>query len=94
MTHIEQLHLEAITSEVYIITEYGQDQIADADKAAIKSAEVTENIACEFAEWINNRGYTLVANSFFKSLIDLNGKSTKELFQEYLKTKENDTPNN
>jgi hypothetical protein len=94
MTHIEKLHLDAITSEVYIIPKYGQDEIADADKAAAKSAEVTENIACEFAEWINNRGYTQVEDGFFASLIDLNGKSTKQLFQEYLKTKENDTPNN
>ena len=92
MTHIEQLHLDAITSEVYIIEKYGQNQIADADKAAAKSAEITENIAIEFAQWIKtycivdwdvaDRRVYIFDNKFFYG--------EKELFQEYLKTKEND----
>jgi hypothetical protein len=83
MTHIEKLHLDAITSEVYIIEEYGQDQIADADKAAIKSAEITEKIAIEFAEW-------LLCNVIFNYSGKYRGYSNIELFKEYLKTKENE----
>ena len=95
MEHIEQLHLDAITSEVYIIQECGtdgQDQIEDIDKAAAKSAEITENIAIEFAQWIKtycivdwdvaDRRVYIFDNKFFYG--------EKELFQEYLKTKEND----
>jgi len=76
MTHIEQLHLDAITS---------------------KSAEITENIACEFAEWLNDNSYCW--NWYYKKytrfwmahpIPKLYMKTTKELFQEYLKTKEND----
>jgi hypothetical protein len=75
MTHIEKLHLDAITSEVYIIEKYGQDQIADIDKAAAKSAEITEQIAIEFIIWI------------YKNEECVSSKTNKELFQEYLKTK-------
>jgi len=48
-----------------------------------KSAEITENIAIEFAEWLDNNSdepqFHLVQWTY------------KSMFQEYLKTKENDT---
>jgi hypothetical protein len=91
MTHIEQLHLDAITSEVYIIHKYGQDQIADADKAAAKSAEITDNIACEFAEFISNHRLDFQPSTLGRFIgLDMKSYTAKELFQEYLKTKEND----
>jgi hypothetical protein len=66
-----------------------------------KSAEITENIACEFAEWCQkpsledlrqpNVIYIPSGNFYWRK----HKKYTpKELFQEYLKTKEHDTPNN
>jgi hypothetical protein len=89
MTHLEQLHLDAITSEVYIIEEYGQDQIADADKAAAKSAEITENIACEFAIFFN--GLMPMNCKQIMRRQDLSDEQkVKLIFREYLKTKEND----
>jgi hypothetical protein len=81
MNYIEQLHLDAITSEVYIIEEYGQDQIADADKAASKSAEITKKIAIEFAEW-------LLGNVIFNYSGKYRGYSNIELYQEFLKSKQ------
>ena len=39
----------------------------------------------EFAEWCNDMGYTQVANSFWKSLNDEKGKTTKELFEQFKK---------
>jgi|688.fasta_scaffold190644_5 hypothetical protein len=78
MTHIEQLHLDAM--------------IVKDLQAASKSAEITENIAIEFAQWIKtycivdwdvaDRRVYIFDNKFFYG--------EKELFQEYLKTKEND----
>jgi hypothetical protein len=91
MTHIEQLHLDAITSEVYIIQECGtdgQDQIEDIDKAAAKSAEITENIACDFAKWLDdNYRYCGFGGDEVKKA---SYKLWFEEYLEYLKTKEND----
>jgi hypothetical protein len=66
MTHIEQLHLDAM--------------IVKDLQAASKSAEITQRIAIEFAEWLDD--------------YQLSDYQYKLLFQEYLKTKENDTLNN
>jgi hypothetical protein len=63
MTHIEQLHLDAM--------------IVKDLQAAAKSAEITEQIAIEFIIWI------------YKNEECVSSKTNKELFQEYLKTKEN-----
>jgi hypothetical protein len=41
--------------------------------------------ALQFAEWCNDMGYIQVANSFWKSLSDEKGKTTKELFKHFKK---------
>jgi hypothetical protein len=51
---------------------------------ALKSAEITTDVAIKFAEWVDNTGYTQVSNSFFKSLSDEKGKTNKELFEEFI----------
>jgi len=57
-----------------------------------KSAEITENIACEFADWLvdikSSIAYNVTMND--ETCLRLYKKSTKELFQEYIKTKENE----
>jgi hypothetical protein len=98
MEHIEQLHLDAITSEVYIIQECGtdgQDQIEDIDKAAAKSAEITESIAIGFVEWLTKiEAYPCINRELNGLWVmhpqDPKNYTPKELYQEYLKTKEND----
>jgi hypothetical protein len=65
MTHLEQLHLDAI----YGLRLVGQKTIESAEAAA----EITENIACEFADWLDDYQF---GNQIYKLL-----------FQEYLKTK-------
>lgn len=107
MTHVEQLHLEAIESNVYIRQEYGEDRqddnssIANISKAASKSAEITEQISCEFAEWLDDNSYWW--NWYYKKftkyrkilpIAESDLKTTKELFQEYLKSKENEIQTN
>ena len=52
MNKIEELHLDAINSEVYVDQrKYDDHFVADVDKAASKSAEITQQIAIEFATW-------------------------------------------
>jgi hypothetical protein len=76
MTHIEQLHLDAINDTEYELIKHSAIYQIDKDKAAAKSAEITENIACEFAKWLDD--------------YQLSDYQYKLLFQEYLKTKENE----
>lgn len=78
MTHIQKLHLNNF-NKYFSIASIN----CPVTEAAMKSAEITENIACEFAEWLDNNDFTLY---------QFNSDQYKLLFQEYLKTKENDTP--
>jgi hypothetical protein len=48
------------------------------------STEITTDVAIKFAEWVDNMGYKQVSNSFYKSLLDLNGKTSEELFKEFI----------
>jgi hypothetical protein len=81
MTHIEKLHLDAM--------------IVKDLQAAIKSAAITEDIAIEFAEFISNHRLDFQPSTLGGFIgLDMKSYTAKELFQEYLKTKENETPNN
>ena len=77
MTHIEKLHLEAINNSKFEAHYSPIPQIAE-NVAAKKSAEITEQIAIEFAQWVDRNKFNIFNLSF------------KELFQEYLKSKENE----
>ena len=48
------------------------------------AAEITTDVAVKFAEWIDNMGYRQVSNSFYKSLLDINGKTSQELFEIFI----------
>jgi len=48
-------------------------------------AKEVKDIAIEFAEWVDDMGYTQVENSFFKSFSDEKGKSTQLLFDQFIK---------
>lgn len=92
MNTIEKLHLEAIESEVFVDTKgYDNHFVADTELASSKSAEITEQVAVEFAEWCVNSPF----HYYFNGDIWVWGNSrtqeyftTKELYQEFLKTKE------
>jgi hypothetical protein len=74
MIKIEQLHLEAITS------------VHDDGESSIKSAEITEKIAIEFVEWRDTKLKEL--NKWILNDVPMGDKfTTKELFDEFLKTK-------
>jgi hypothetical protein len=74
MNKIEQLHLEAITS------------VHDDGESSIKSAEITEKIAIEFAEWRDVRLKEL--NKWILNSVPMGNKfTTKELYDEFIKTK-------
>lgn len=90
MTYIEKLHLEAIDNN--ICSESNYSRILGKNEAASKSAEITENIAIEFAEWASKYDWVFMAdrNYWVNDDSRLHPKTTKQLFQEYLKSKEND----
>jgi len=81
MTHIEKLHLEAIQNDKSVrkqlcVNDFGTSKLEMI--VAEKSAEITEQIAIEFAQWVDRNKFNIFNLSF------------KELFQEYLKSKENE----
>jgi hypothetical protein len=85
MNKLEQLHLEAIKMNTYPDSLWGDNYVAGVDAAASKSAEITGQIACEFAEWLGLN--TIQTDNY---LFQHNGieKTIEELFQEFLKTKQ------
>lgn len=96
MTHIEKLHLEAIDNN--ICSESNYSRILGKNEAASKSAEITEQISCEFVEWLTKIEAYPCINKEFNGLWvmhpqDPKNYTPKELFQEYLKSKENDKSN-
>lgn len=45
---------------------------------------IATEFAKEFAEWVDNIGYTQVANSEWKSISDLKGETTDQLIQLFI----------
>jgi hypothetical protein len=95
MTHIEQLHLDAIEeSKDYIdTTSLAYVWGIKEKEAAFKSAEITENIAIGFVEWLTKiEAYPCINRELNGLWVmhpqDPKNYTPKELFQEYLKTKE------
>lgn len=83
MNKIEQLHLDGI--ETNISSESNYAKILGKQEAASKSADITEDIAVEFAEWVIKH---LVNNIETGNYMSNEPKTTKELFQEFIKTKQ------
>lgn len=81
MTHIEKLHLEAIDNN--ICSESNYSRILGKNEAASKSAEITEQIACGFAEWVSKYDWVFMAdrNYWVNDDSRLHPRSTKELLQ-------------
>lgn len=87
MNKLEQLHLVAIRSSIggNYLKQYEETDVAS------KSAEITQQISAEFAEWCANSHFHYYyngddwcwGNSHTQQYL-----STKELFQEFLKTKQ------
>ena len=76
MNKIEQMHLDAIDFHTTVYHDVPND--VDALKAAVISAEITEQIAIEFIEWIRK-------NCTEKYMSQ---HSWETIFQEFLKTKQ------
>lgn len=83
MNKLEQLHLDAIAQADYD----PEDKVPNYVGFASKSAEITEQIAIEFAQWLSGliiSNYKSGGNWYHKGMI----YSTNMLFQEFLKTKQ------
>ena len=91
MTQIEKLHLDAINfSREW--EELDGELVVDRQLAASKSAQITEDIVIEFAEWFGKEKFewNIKYNNWTSQLIEYSGcvYSTKELFKHFLKTKQ------
>ena len=89
MNKIEQMHLDAIQWEQSSdITQHGSIiEFVSSDNyydLAVKSAEITQEIAVEFAEWIAYTKKHGGVKPLQEALIQYKVKSTKELFDKYL----------
>lgn len=99
MNKIEQLHLNAIEKNNWGETEYQGLHTFENSKSfteinaeivASKSAEITEQIAIEFQQWVEDDCFKVIGTTKYrigtldKSSIEY---SIEELFQEFLKTK-------
>jgi len=82
MNKIEQMHLDKIQEEYLDSFDEGGHNEMDCEKAASEAAEITEQIAIEFAEWLIKELVFLYFHGKFLSA------TPKELFQEFLKTKQ------
>jgi hypothetical protein len=88
MTHIEQLHLEAIQKDKEIRKYLCENDFGTSKLEIIvakKSAKITRSIAIDFAEWLIGIKSSIAYND--ETCLRLYKKSTKDLFQQYLKTK-------
>ena len=76
MNKLEQLHLEAIDTNMWV--EGGEYEYAE--KAASKSAQITQQFAIEFAKFCLNKAKDLDTHTVFCTI--------GSKFQEFLKTKQ------
>jgi hypothetical protein len=89
MNKVEQLHLDAIENNIYSESNYSK--ILGRQETASKSAEITEQIAIEFQQWVEDDCFKVIGTTKYrigtldKSSIEY---SIGELFQEFLKTKQ------
>ena len=86
MTHLEEKHYDAINSEFDTVQGVGYNK----RKSAKNCAQITEQIAIEFAEWVDDNYYVQINfASNGKNHIWTDGeveKTTKELFNEFLQS--------
>ena len=84
MSKLEELHLDELYKHEYEEIPNSALYKFNYEEAAVKSSEITTDVVIKFVEWVDNMGYTQVGNSFFKSLSDEKGKTTQELFEEFI----------
>lgn len=86
MNKIEQQHYNSISKE-YLNSFYeGKLTEMDCEKVASKSAEITGQIAVEFAGWIGNHSYQKTVDGLWTNNWGISQDTTKELYQKFLKT--------
>lgn len=91
MNKLEELHLDVIENDNIKCTDLTCSMTGSTDTYATKSAEITEQIAIEFAEWLT-REDSPYAVLYGGSPERWGGESedftTKQLFQEFLKQRQ------
>ena len=91
MNKIEQLHLDAINEYESEMIKHSAIYVIDKEKAASKSAEITEQTAIEYSTWLFE---WCEYNKYRKLMYGVKPYgsgdfiSDKDMFQEFLKTKQ------
>lgn len=84
MNKIQQMHLDAITGAEYDLEDKQSNYVGFAEECS----KVTEQIAIEFAEWLENAEFHKLKSGNWTKNFGLSEYSGKILFQEFLKTKQ------
>lgn len=86
--NIEQLHLDVIQSDKYIrtqlcVNDWGTSNLEEA--VAKRAAEITKNVAIDFAVWLNNAVQREIPEIESVDPTQSAEDMAKELFEIYLK---------
>jgi hypothetical protein len=85
---LQELHLEAIENSYHTVyRNMNEEEEVNNEEAASKSAEITEQIAIEFALWIADTKKHGYSKQLYEAMIVNKVSTPKELFQEFLKTR-------
>ena len=96
MNKLEELHLQVIQD--CTIENYYPEYSSDISESLLitKSAEITEQIAIEFAEWKDYNFYQHIEDNLYRTmqarpmykLLENKSYTIKQLFQEFLKQRQ------
>ena len=89
MNKIEQMHYSSIVKIYLDAFKVGGNARMDCEKAASKSAEITEQISIEFAEWCESNAAREKSGMWMIYSNPTIFLTKEQLFQEFLKTKTN-----
>ena len=87
MNKIEQMHFDVIEEKVFY-DETCYEVIGGIHKAAIESAQITKDIAIEFAEWCESNAAREKSGMWMIYSNPTTLITKEQLFQEFLKTKQ------
>lgn len=96
MNKLEELHLDELYKHEYEEIPNSALYKFNYEEASVKSAEITEQIAIEFAEWKDYNFYQHIEDNLYRTmqarpmykLLENKSYTIKQLFQEFLKQRQ------
>ena len=81
---LEQKHLNELYEHEYEEIPNSASYKFNYEQAAVKSAEITTDVAIKFAEWIANSKLHGYSKQLYEAMIINKVKTTEELFEEFI----------